>query len=806
MIFKELGLLNFGKFEDKKIELQDGINLIYGVNEGGKSTITNFIDGIFYGFSRDSLARKVRDELFEKSRPWTSNLYRGYIILNDGEEDYRISRDFDKDEVSILNLNTGEDLSNDERNFLYSRISQPGVIFFELNRKIYKSSFYLEQRLSQLESDASDELQARINNFSISEDENLDLTKVIEKMEEDLYNLGTKRRKSSEIGRLSDELDKISKDKANFISLKETYKNSIENYKLSKDKLKNLEYKLKGRKLFELETLKAKLKECQTNDSNGENDYKLSELERAIEINKELGIYSSRLDDLLSTEQENFEVDLDLEEDYKRYKEINREIQVLNENNYSKEMEIISWDIKNLEREIFKYILKFMSSMIIGGAVIFISLYFKKYLISIVSILFFTYSYFRIVKFRENKDLLNRLKNKYQDYRIKSQEKTLIKKEFDKEILEILNKYGARDKKELSELFDSKLQENFKNISRNEYTRELMEKNSLEIEDTKKKILEHEEDLENIFNKYGVQNIKDLKTLFHYKKDDNRISEYKYRIEKLEKENLSGDLYKEENIEEIQEKIDKEKNNILNLEGSLKTLDESLEKLRVLDERSCEITEKLEKLEYKKELLELSIEKMEDFVKSKRKNTLPLLKKEISQYLSSMTHGKYEEILIDDTFGIRVYDKDIEDYVDLDSLSMGTIDQIYLAFRLSISKIISDKEIPLVLDSHFDSYDDKRLKESLKMLESQQQVLIFTSTNREKEILDKNNMTYKLIKIWGVYDIRNWRSSLRLHTRKTHEYFWRQLGKSWRKNNWKLEKSRKRRWLSSFARRYFLGS
>ncbi len=773
MIFKELGLLNFGKFEDKKIELQDGINLIYGVNEGGKSTITNFIDGIFYGFSRDSLARKVRDELFEKSRPWTSNLYRGYIILNDGEEDYRISRDFDKDEVSILNLNTGEDLSNDERNFLYSRIPQPGVIFFELNRKIYKSSFYLGQRLSQLEDDASDELQARINNFSISEDENLDLTKVIEKMEEDLYNLGTKRRKSSEIGRFYGELEKISKDKANFISLKETYKNSIEDYKLSKDKLKNLEYKLKGRKLFELETLKAKLKECQTNESNGENDYKLSELERAIEINKELGIYSSRLDDLLSTEQENFEVDLDLEEDYKRYKEINREIQVLNENNYSKEMEIISWDIKNLEREIFKYILKFMSSMIIGGAVIFISLYFKKYLISIVSILFFTYSYFRIVKFRENKDLLNRLKNKYQDYRIKSQEKTLIKKEFDKEISEILNKYGARDKKELSELFDSKLQENFKNISRNEYTRELMEKNSLEIEDTKKKILEHEEDLENIFNKYGVQNIKDLKTLFHYKKDDNRISEYKYRIEKLDKENLSGDLYKEENIEEIQEKIDKEKNNILNLEGSLKTLDESLEKLRVLDERSCELTEKLEKLEYKKELLELSIEKMEDFVKSKRKNTLPLLKKEISQYLSSMTHGKYEEILIDDTFSIRVYDKDIEDYVDLDSLSMGTIDQIYLAFRLSISKIISDKEIPLVLDSHFDSYDDKRLKESLKMLESQQQVLIFTSTNREKEILDKNNMTYKLIKIWGVYDIRNWRSSLRLHKRKTHEYFWR---------------------------------
>ena len=50
MIIKELGLLNFGKFEDKKIELQEGINLIYGRNEEGKSTIVNFIDGIFLWF------------------------------------------------------------------------------------------------------------------------------------------------------------------------------------------------------------------------------------------------------------------------------------------------------------------------------------------------------------------------------------------------------------------------------------------------------------------------------------------------------------------------------------------------------------------------------------------------------------------------------------------------------------------------------------------------------------------------------------------------------------------------------------
>ncbi|MDU1583612.1 MAG: AAA family ATPase, partial [Peptoniphilus harei] len=110
MIFKELGILNFGKFENKIIELDSGLNIIFGENEGGKSTIVNFIDGIFYGFSRDSLARKIRDDIFEKSRPWSSSLYKGYIILNYDGKNYRLSRDFDRDEISILNTENGEDL------------------------------------------------------------------------------------------------------------------------------------------------------------------------------------------------------------------------------------------------------------------------------------------------------------------------------------------------------------------------------------------------------------------------------------------------------------------------------------------------------------------------------------------------------------------------------------------------------------------------------------------------------------------------------------------------------------------------
>lgn len=775
MIFKELGILNFGKFENKIIKLEDGINLIIGDNEAGKSTVVNFIDGIFYGFSKDSLARKVRDEVFEKSRPWSSNLYKGYVILNDGGENFRVSRDFDSDEISVLNLDKGEDYSKDERNFLNSRIPQPGLLFFEISRKIYQSTFFIYQRLAQVEEDAAEELKNKIDNFSVSQDENIDLKKVLEKMKDDLYTLGTKRRKTSEIGMIYQELDKLTSEKINFASLKDDYRKSANDYKEAKEKLKNLEDNLRGRKLFELQELKKKLTEIQKEKSNRDEDFKFSDFERAIEINRSIGLYSSKLDDLLSQREYNYEVDDEVEVDYKRLKDIKEEIAILNENNFSKEIEIISADIKNIEKNGLRYFLKIFFSFIAGVGIILLSIYLKKYFIIIFSLIFFTYSYFRIVKFRENKDLLNRLKSKLLDFKKKSLDKTIKKRDYDKDFAELFEKYGVKDLRSLTEVLDEKKEENLKNISKNEYNESWKEKNNIEIEDTKEKIKKLEDELDKLFDKYGVKNIKDLKNLFHDIKDSqsDKFSEYKYRIEELEKENLSGEVYSEESLESISNRIKETRLKISNLEGILKTQEDSIERLRILEEKTFEERDKLKSLEYKRDLLELSIEKLENFIKVKRSDTLPILKNIISKYLEGMTNHKYSEILVDDRFGIKVYDKFIGDYAELKSLSLGTMEQIYLAFRLSISKIITDKNIPLVLDSHFDSYDEKRLKNTLELLKDEEQVLIFTSTDREMKILDKYNMAYNLIKLWGVYDIRNRRSSLRLFRRKAYGYIWR---------------------------------
>ncbi len=50
---------------------------------------------------------------------------------------------------------------------------------------------------------------------------------------------------------------------------------------------------------------------------------------------------------------------------------------------------------------------------------------------------------------------------------------------------------------------------------------------------------------------------------------------------------------------------------------------------------------------------------------------------------------------------------------------MGTIDQLYLSLRLSVTKEISKENIPIILDEGFAYFDNERLENIIKYLDSQ---------------------------------------------------------------------------------------
>ena len=49
MRFLDLYISGFGKFHNTSVSFEDGINIVYGKNEAGKSTIHTFIRGMLFG-------------------------------------------------------------------------------------------------------------------------------------------------------------------------------------------------------------------------------------------------------------------------------------------------------------------------------------------------------------------------------------------------------------------------------------------------------------------------------------------------------------------------------------------------------------------------------------------------------------------------------------------------------------------------------------------------------------------------------------------------------------------------------------
>ena len=112
MRFLALYTSGFGKFHDTAVSLEDGLNVIYGKNEAGKSTIHTFIRGMLFGIERQR-GRAARNDIYSKYEPSeNSGTYEGQLRLeSDDGTIYRIERSFQKNkkEFTVINETTGRE-------------------------------------------------------------------------------------------------------------------------------------------------------------------------------------------------------------------------------------------------------------------------------------------------------------------------------------------------------------------------------------------------------------------------------------------------------------------------------------------------------------------------------------------------------------------------------------------------------------------------------------------------------------------------------------------------------------------------
>ena len=649
MKINKIKINSYGKLKDKEINLKDGINIIYGENEAGKSTLLKFIVNSFYGISKNKKGKEYSD--FERYLPWVGEEFSGKIEYElNNKNKYEIYRDFRKKNPKIFN-DKMEDISKE-----FNIDKTKGNEFFyeqtKVDEELFLSTVVVGQQEVKLGKQEQNVLVQKIANLVGTGDDNVSYKRAIDRINRrQLDEVGTAKSREKPINVIDRKIKELENEKQE-LTLYENFKYEIEENKNNlKEEIKNLENE--NNLLKEIKTIYEKEK-IENEKIKIKENIKKENLEKINLIKNKIN---------------------EIKNNNKNILELNSE---KNKNNN---------EIKKEKNKINKKI-------------IFLILF-----ILLINILQFIF-----------------IKNKIINYILLLTVPTVLiysiylKNKINKKI----NKLETQEKNNLINL--EKINSEINNLN-NEIN--LLEKNNNDLE---KELIK-------------LKNNLNLKINLEKEKIKNN---YLNKIEKNKINNLINSENLNYKIETLQNEINNKKIELHKLELDQKNIEPKLDNLSKIEEELVNSNEKISTLrkintsfELAKNALSIAYEKM--------KNTVtPKFTKNLSENIDEITKGKYSKIMLNDNEGLMV-ELENGNYIPASKLSIGTIDQLYLSLRLSMVNELSEENMPIILDEAFAYYDGKRLENILLYINekfSNNQIIIFTCTNREKEILEKNKINF----------------------------------------------------------------
>ena len=674
MKINKIKINSYGKIKDQEIEFDKNINIVYGKNESGKSTILKFITNILYGISKNKNGREYSD--FDKYKPWDSEDFSGKIEYElDNKEKFEVFRDFRKKNPQVFNEQK-EDISKE---FNIDK-SKGNEFFYEqtkVDEKLFLSTIVVNQEEVKLEKNEQNILIQKIANLVGTGDDNVSYKRAMDRINRrQLGEIGTQKSREKPLNILMRENEELEEERNKLEKYKDSKYEIEENKNILLEKYSNLEIELnylnKIKKIYEdekIENEKIKIKE----KIKKENDEK-------INLNK---------NEILKIENENKKI---IEKNKNKLNKI--------EENKNK--------IKN------KLIIFFIILILINiTQFIFIKNNIIKYifLLTLPTYLIFSIIY---LKNKKNKIKIFEKENKNEEEKINKEKNNYLN---ENKIIEKNNKELENEINELKNNLNLKINSEIEKIKNN----------YLEKIENKKIIKENNFDInskiEKIKNNY-LENIENEKII-----EKNDLENIKEEIEKIQKE-LNNTKIRLHELDLDRENVEPQIDNLLKLEEKIVNNNEKIVNLKKLDKS----------MNLAKNILEKAYEKMKTTV-------TPKFTKNLSENINEITNGKYKNVMLKDDNGLIV-ELDNGNYVEAKRLSVGTIDQLYLSLRLSMTEDLSKEKMPIILDEAFAYYDTQRLENILKYLVNtypDRQIMIFTCTEREKDVLTKLNIPYNLI-------------------------------------------------------------
>lgn len=771
----------FGKFKQYKATPGPGFNMIYAPNESGKSTLQAFIRAMLYGLKG---GRKAKDGMLpplKQYQPWHGEAYAGVLeyTLASGDS-YRVGRNFEKGTVNIY------DSGANPINALFPQDKGSGPKFAEehlgLDEATFERSAFIGQMQCAVDEAGRRTLIEKIANLNTTGSEDQSVSCAIQALETTLLErVGTGRSTTRPLDKVNMRIQELEKKLQELTIKRDCY---LDTFKELHDKKRLLAHYLEERedKLAQesrahsrkLQSLKSELEALSQELEEKGKEFQLiqQELQRAESYShlSTEGISQATLlfHDIQRTKQELIKADISLEE--LKAERNSLEASLDNEEAFIRKTREIEIALRNSPtdapvNEKASKITRVLAGLTGVAAVASLVLWFfvKNPMLPMAALfgMALTGLLWWVGKRAEktggpsvtpHTQALNRALSmggftslaEYLEYKDTQQKERHAVEGIQLKILE------ARRRYEELEALAASLEEQWKNLTGawpkalEEDREALLEKWRTALDSRTQLALKKKAILDGMAYLTDKRRVLVREMAGLLGKPGLTYEDCLAALEQINTASEHEESFKEvspEEIKQLEQTINDLKLEIATLTTRLEQVPQEGEITRVIEELGA-LEEKKQQLERVGAGLELAKEILLETAKQVQKDYIPALNEEMGRFLSQLTSGRYAKVSTNDALQVILAAPETEELIPVERLSVGTVDQVYLAMRLAVVRLLEKRgePLPLFLDEPFSQYDEDRILNGFKLLKElagERQIFFFTCRERELELAEK---------------------------------------------------------------------
>lgn len=699
MYIEKIHIDTFGKLADRDFELSEGVNIIEGANESGKSMLAAFIKFIFYGVTSREKSAVVS---------WQSGGAAGSITVCDGEKRYRIERALagSREAVQLIDGDTNMPI----RHALDG--TTPGELFFGVGADMFSATAFVSQLGGAVSGGAK--VSDGIENILFSADESVNTQKAISKLDAMRVSLLHKNEKGGRLFELDRECaaaevrlaeaksghDEILVKEAQLADMREKYSAADEKAKDISARVEQFE----ARRIAEMFERSHKIEE------------KLTELRASIEEQTGADVASvNKLEETIDT------ITL-LEKEARLAKEAEETLPPVKEDAELDEYVENGGEAALSEKmgrasSVARICMISGAVSAVGGIVLAVVGIMSKPLalvpVLLGAVLFVLGALLVILGMRSRK-IARTIEEKYDFCELEAR---------------LAARNSAIEAAKLAEhtaVAASRRYEEAYAAAKDEYGCDF--DGLVAALDEQKEKLKSIDKLKVEYDKYATLQREMKVQLLSYDEVQVRSSV----DESIDVSGIDADKLPEMKREAdfaVKMAASLEKHTV-ELEKILAGLYPTVEEPTVAADRLSALKAEREKLTKRYTAYKLALEKMSEASDSLRESISPRLANDTARLLSHITGGKYKEVGVGTELELCVETEN--GTKSIGALSAGTQDAAYLCLRLALITLLYRKTMPPVIyDEAFARQDDTRLLGMMKIASLSAQSIVFTSNNRE---------------------------------------------------------------------------